>query len=84
MSIEYKKTKLVFSDIVSIEETEALLNWLIKKPAAKLDLAACTHLHAAVLQVLMASGASVVRWPMNEQLRACLHSAFEYEEPLHG
>lgn len=84
MSVEYKKSKLVFIDIISAEDAESLLNWLIKKPAAKLDLSACTHMHAAVLQVLMAAGVSIVQWPRDDRLRLVLQSAFEQEDEHNG
>ncbi len=84
MSLEFKKTKIVFSGIISAEEAEPLLNWLIKKPAAKLDLSACTHLHAAILQVVLAAGATIALWPQDDRLRLWLQSAFEQEEEHNG
>ena len=63
MAIEYKKNHAVFSDVVGVEEAEALLEWLQKKPTAKVDLAACTHLHPANLQVLMAAKLVIQAWP---------------------
>ena len=53
MAIVYKKNDAVFSDVVSVEDAEALLEWLQKKSAARVDLSACTHLHPANLQVLV-------------------------------
>ena len=75
MAIEYKKNRAVFSDVVSVEEAEALLEWLQKKSAAKVDLAACTHLHPANLQVLMAAKAVVSAWPRDTGLAGWLRSA---------
>jgi len=69
MAIEFSKTTAVFQELVSVDEAEALLEWLQKKPSAKIDLSACTHLHPANLQVLMAAKAKVVAWPSSEMLR---------------
>ena len=75
MTIEYKKNLAVFSDVVSVEEAEALLEWIQKKSAARVDLAACTHLHPANLQVLMAAKAVISVWPTDTGLATWLKSA---------
>jgi len=75
MPIEYSKKRVVLRDIISVDEAEALLEWLQNKPAASVDLAACTHLHPANLQVLMAAGSRVCAWPKDAQLRGWLETA---------
>lgn len=75
MSIEYKKNLAVFKDLVSVEEAETLLEWLQKKTAAKLDFSACTHLHPANLQVIMAAKPNIAAWPADLPFRAWLQSA---------
>jgi len=75
MPIEFKKQKAVFRDGVTVEEAEALLEWLQNKPAAKVDLAACSHLHTANLQVLMAAKIKVIGWPDDPDLRGWLQTA---------
>ena len=77
MPIEYKKNQALFSDIVSVEEAEGLLEWLQNKPAAKVDLGACTHLHPANLQVLMAAKSRITAWPNDANLRAWLETALK-------
>ena len=77
MAIEYKKNLAVFSDVASVEEAEALLEWLQKKPAARVDLSACTHLHSANLQVLMAAKPVVSAWPVDTGLATWLHVCFK-------
>jgi hypothetical protein len=77
MPIEYKKNRVVFREVVAVEEAEALLESLQKKPSAKVDLAACTHLHTANLQVLMAARPVIVSWPENIELRAWLETALK-------
>ena len=75
MVIEYKKNLAVFSDVVSVEEAEALLEWVQKKSAARVDLSACTHLHTANLQVLMAAKPVISAWPTDVGLATWLRSA---------
>lgn len=77
MPIEYKKNQAVFLDIVSVDEAEGLLEWLQNKPAAKVDLGACTHLHLANLQVLMAAKSRITVWPNDADLRAWLETALK-------
>lgn len=54
MGIEFKKTGAVFTDFIRVEEAEPLLEWLLKNPKGKINLADCTHIHASSLQILMA------------------------------
>ena len=75
MPIDYKKNQLVFSGIVSVDDADNLLAWLQNKPSAKVDLAACSHLHPANLQVLMAADCRVSAWPADADLRAWLQTA---------
>ena len=75
MAIEYKKNQLNFKDVISVEDAEPLLEWLQKKTAVKADFSACTHLHPANLQVLMAAGLSISAWPADRQFCAWLQSA---------
>lgn len=75
MAIEYKKNHAVFSDVVSVDEAEALLEWLQKKSAARVDLSACTHLHPANLQVLMTAKPAISAWPKDAGLATWLESA---------
>ena len=75
MSIEYKKNQLYFKQVVSVEEAETLLEWLQKKPTAKVDFSACEHLHPANLQVLMAAKPSVLAWPADSSFSAWLQNA---------
>jgi hypothetical protein len=77
MPIEYKKNRVVFREVVAVEEAETLLEALQKKPSAKVDLSACTHMHTANLQVLMAARPVIVSWPENIELRAWLETALK-------
>lgn len=77
MAIEYRKKLALLKDVVTVEDAEALLEWLQKKSAARVDLAACTHLHPANLQVLMAARPGVNAWPHDAGLAAWLRSALK-------
>lgn len=80
MPIAYKKNHALFSDIASVDEAEGLLEWLLKKAAAaKVDLGACTHMHPANLQVLIAAKSHIVVWPSDADLRAWLETVLNLE-----
>jgi len=57
---------------VSVEEAEGLLAWLQTRPQARLDLALCEHLHAAVLQILLHARPAIVAWPADPALQSWL------------
>jgi hypothetical protein len=75
MGIEYDKKTARLIDFVSVEDAETLLEWLQANPKGRLDLTACTHLHAANLQVLMAAKPPIAAWPANPDLALWLQSA---------
>ena len=77
MAIEFVKSTAIFRDVVGVDEAESLLEWLQKKPSAKVNLAACSHLHPANLQVLMAAKAKIVAWPDSAPLRSWLEPALQ-------
>jgi hypothetical protein len=80
MPIEYKKGCAVFSDVVSVEDAEGLLEWLQNESAARVDLSACTHLHPANLQVLMAAKPVISAWPRDAGLAAWLVTALRADD----
>jgi hypothetical protein len=77
MPIEFKKNRVIFRDVVRVEEAEALLEGLQKKPSAKVDLSDCTHLHTANLQVLMVARPSIDSWPQDPELRTWLEAVLK-------
>jgi len=72
MPIEFKEGRALFQDVVTVEEAEALLEQLQKVPGMRIDFSACSHLHTANLQVLMAARPEVVVWPEDLKLREWL------------
>ena len=83
MPLEPKKSTLVASGLLGVEDAEILLEWLLKHPRGRLDLAACTHLHAANLQVLMAARPKIAAWPRHEPLAGWLRTALTQTEGTH-
>jgi hypothetical protein len=78
--IEYKRNHALFSGIASVDEAEGLVEWLLKKAtAAKVDLGACTHLHSANLQVLIAAKSHITVWPSDANLRAWLETVLKLD-----
>jgi hypothetical protein len=77
MPIEFMLDKVIFRDVASVDEAEALLEWLQKTSNATVDLAACTHLHTANLQVLMAARPVISNWPEDNEFRGWLEAALE-------
>lgn len=80
MPIEFKKNGAIFREEATVEEAEGLLEWLQTRPSAKADLSACTHIHTANLQVLMAAKTRITNWPKDVELRAWLEPAFKSRE----
>jgi hypothetical protein len=74
MSIDYRTDCAVFSEVVAVDEAEGLLEWLQSNASAHADLSACTHMHPANLQVLMAGRVSISAWPSDTRLAAWLMS----------
>lgn len=57
---------------VGVEDAEALAAWLrtTRRPAVR--LAACTHVHTAVLQALLAARPEVLEPPIDPFLARCV------------
>jgi len=75
MPIIYRKKSIFFESLVTAEDAEDLLQWIQKNPQGKVDLSGCTHLHAANLQVLMATRIAVAAWPKDAALNSWLTDA---------
>ena len=83
MPIEVSDNQLVVRELLSVEDAESLLDWLIQHPRGRLDLADCTHLHAANLQVLMAARPKIAAWPRHDDLAGWLRAALLQEDTTH-
>lgn len=68
MPIAFQDRLAVFHEVVEAIDAEPLWAWMVQGPA-QVDLRTCTHLHAAVLQVLLAARPGIVAWPDDPELR---------------
>ena len=75
MTIVYQKKTALLREVVTVEEAESLLEWLLNNPKAKLNLADCEHLHTANLQVMLAAKVTIAVWPKDSALRSWLETA---------
>ncbi len=74
MTILLDDTIIRLQGLCRVEEAETLTALLQSNPGAALDVSACTGLHAAVLQVMLAFGPAVVGESDDTFLRSLLPS----------
>ncbi len=72
MGIRYLKKHAALEDIVTVEDAETLMTWLKAQPKPAVNLSKCKHLHAAVLQVLLALRPQVIGEVSDPWLNAAL------------
>ena len=63
MALTLSRGVATLTGVVTVEDAEPLAQWLRETPAAKVRLAACTNLHTAALQALLAARPAVVSSP---------------------
>lgn len=68
MPIHFMKNIACFKGVCAVEEAESLLQWLQDQPRGKIKLKECTHVHTAVLQVLLAARVMVTLPPEDPEL----------------
>lgn len=74
MALNFKDKKVILSDVVGVEDAEALLEWLQKRPYARAVFSQCTYVHPSTIQVLLAAGVAVSAWPEDAELSCWLQS----------
>ena len=72
MPIRYLKKYAALEGFVSVDDAEALSNWLRDQAAPAVHLGKCEQVHAAVLQVLLALKPRVAAPPADAWLAAAL------------
>lgn len=77
MGIEYKRNQAYFKDMVTADDAEPFLDWLQKQKKAKISLSKVSHIHTAVLQVLMAGDFVIQSWPKDNSLLNWLTEALK-------
>ncbi len=75
MALRSADGRIVLSGVITVEEAEALCQLLLAHPAATIDLTDCLHLHAAVVQVLLAARRSVASPPKDAFLAGVVLSS---------
>lgn len=71
MPLQLHDDGAVLTGLVSIEQTEPLLAWLLAHDGP-VDMADCSHVHPAILQLLFCAGARITPLPVAASLRAWL------------
>jgi hypothetical protein len=72
MGIRYLKKHAVLEGHVRVDDAEALAKWLQAQRKPAVHLGACEHVHAAVLQVLLACRPTLVAPPPDRWLAQAL------------
>jgi len=80
MPIDYSDKEASLKDVVSIQEVDDLLEWLIAHPEASVNLADCSHMHLAALQTLASSKRQITAWPENEKLKGWIEPLLTTKE----
>ncbi len=75
MSIRYLKKHAVLEGVVGVDDAEALAQWLRRQARPAVHLGRCEHVHAAVLQVLLALRPKVLAVPADPWLAQALQPA---------
>lgn len=74
MSVTVRSDRIVIEGVARVEDAEPLANALIADPATPVDLAACSDLHGAVLQVLLVFAPEIAGCVGNPSLEPWLAS----------
>jgi hypothetical protein len=76
MSVRWREDKAVaLSGDSGLDDAEPLLHMLSAHPGAPVDWRQCEGAHAAILQILMASGAAIIGPPQAAHLRNVVEPA---------
>lgn len=73
MPLELKKTVIIFSESVTVDDAEKLFDTLIDHPTKSLNLSACEYLHTSVLQVILQCKPVIKLLPKNNEYSDFLH-----------
>ena len=77
MPFKFAKTTVTAEESCTVEDALPLLEFLQAHRGARVDLGACTHLHTAVLQVLLAARPKITTFPREAFLARWLLPALE-------
>lgn len=68
MPIDFASLPVRLHGLVAADDADALFDHLQRHPGAALDLADCSHVHPAVLQVMLHAGTTICAWPRETTL----------------
>lgn len=68
MPIRFTEDTASFEEVCTVEEAETLLQWLQDRPQGTIKLKECTHVHTAIVQVLLAGRVIVALPPADPDL----------------
>jgi hypothetical protein len=77
MPLRLAERTATLEGVVGVDDAEALAAWVRATPSPRVNLRACTHLHTAVLQVLLAAAVRVSAAPEDPFLAAWVVPALE-------
>lgn len=77
MPITYTEGIAYFEGLVGIEEVDTLMELIQHQKEVFIDLTHCTHMHTAIIQILMVARCPIKAWPTNAQLTMWLKTALE-------
>ncbi|WP_243369615.1 hypothetical protein [Microvirga solisilvae] len=75
MSVRLEGPIIILEGVCRVEDAEPLLRWLQADPGRTVDLSGADHLHASVLQVLMALRPALKGSPRDPFIRDWVVSA---------
>ena len=81
MSINFSDRSAVVEGVATVDDAEALVQWLQLHEGEGIDLHACTHLHASCLQALMVAQARIARYPADPAFAVLLQNALPHTDP---
>jgi hypothetical protein len=77
MTIDFKKKEINLREVITIQEVDELLEWLLENPKTTINLADCTHIHLAALQTLASAKRKVTAWPQDNTLKRWIQPLLE-------
>lgn len=77
MPITYKTNVVVMEGVCGIEDGDELLQWLIDHPKGKLNLKQTTHIHTALLQIILCHSPTVSVYPEDSSFKRLWSDSIE-------
>jgi hypothetical protein len=75
MPTDLSTTTADLSGNCTVEEAEVVFDWLIKNPKCELNLDGVDHLHASILQTIMATNRQITKGPADIFSAECIRQA---------